>query len=244
VNSIENVIKAYVEAEAIANGEPMVGDPRSLPGRLMAQRSARDSMESLRRVYEGELTPRVFSVFLQGPAASQKAFGPLAVAAGDVIVTDGQALYRRLSERIMVSMGAARQFSADQLGLLILNLRDVCADLGISSLPAPRLETVTTIRDDEHLLTVIRDIIRAQVDDDLQRLYLRQDIVSQALAQRRTDDTLVAIVTGLDDAEIEGLRKSFFTPDLSMAARLGDGPVDEQVVFAVFEAIKQQVVSR
>lgn len=204
MRSLKEILVEYKETKALADSSPDEGPYATRTGRAIAIADAQARLTRLRAEYQA--TARVFPFFVFGPPAKQHGLAKLMEP--ELIGINGAEIYERLARRIRPTVGPSRTFGADQLGSLILELRDIGADLGIQSMPSPKLTYLVAVEGDTEeaieasLVGTCRRLVQEVLDQELLTQYLAKQVREAGLAQDRDDDVLPVLILGLDDAEV------------------------------------------
>lgn len=224
-------IAAAVDLEALPQ--------RVRPGAAIAKTDAEAKLKTLRGEYRDQVAPRVATIFLIGPEESQKKFAELSEAEGGTLTVDAAAIYTKMATDLEPTIGAQRQFGGTQVNHLIRSMEEIATVAGAEYLPTPRLLEVSIVKTPEDTVTMVKHLIRTQIGDDLNRLWLESRIVSEALRLKYGEKVVPVVVLGASRQEILELGKSIFSGN-SIEVKLG-ATVEQKDIIDAFAALKERL---
>jgi len=200
------------------------------------------NIKVLRQEYATKLSTRVVTIFLSGPISLQETFAKLAEEEGETLTVDSQAIYKKMATDVEPTIGAQRQFGGTQANHLIRSLEEVARAAGAEFLAVPRLQEVMTVNDFDEHVRVIRDMIRTQVGDDLNRRAIEARIIDLALEKRYSEKVIPVVVLGSSPEEAI-LQEKIFTGNGIKVALGPDQIVDKEFVLSTFTQIRKYLKS-
>lgn len=229
MNELEAALNAYNEAKSQADLVLADVPARVRPGRESQKRDAQAKLPDLKATYREALQRASLGFVVLGPGAD--AFATIASQeAADVLVADAKVLYERIASRVEPTLGTGREFGVSQFSIVIQELRDIAAEIGVASMPAPRWLEGATVKTLNEVVDHVRKMVEVSIGPDLLTFYL-QRIITDAGLTAGSDRTTVPVVV-----------KGFSSPEMANAVGLKLFPEGRQVFVNTTEEVTQNHV--
>ncbi len=172
---------------------------------------AKVRMKDLRRLYGVEVCKNSAAIFLFGSKEKVVEFSELAIDEKEGFVVDANALYARLAHQVMVTLpdNRAIEWAVAQTYRLHTTIQEVMHEMGIAELPMPDRTEAPVVKTMEEVTAHIRKIVRAACGDSLNKLYVEEQLIKQAIEIRYTGVVVPVVVTGAEENEVYDLGRMF-----------------------------------
>lgn len=219
--TLKKLVEDIAAAKAAATEDLSGWDHRTAAGAHLRKSMAQDELRTLTSAYRTAIQNFFVRVFVSGPRA--EAFAASAAKEGAIVV-DGNDLYKLLAKGVFESQDPAdRKFGPFQFQRLVMEMSYYGAAQNYRSFMSPNLETndldtQTPTFDD--LVAKVRRAVRGPNKDELNRLHLEKQIVTQALDRGVASNVIPVIITGLTAEETQEMYLSLFggTPAFDVVA--------------------------
>lgn len=167
-----------LKATRVAADASIAGDFRTRPGREMAKKQAQAALPELLRAFAREFHKVGFPVFISGPGAEK--FIKIASEQAEVTSVD----YRKATEAIRVatkaSIGKNREFGPHNFTVMLREIRQLGADLGLTSIPAPSFENTVVVTTDAEVDDVVDNYLHKHLGADMLALAIESTATRNA----------------------------------------------------------------
>lgn len=126
---------------------PVAGDFRTRPGREAARKAAAATIPNLEREFARQFKQIGFPVFVTGPGTEK--FIKLAQEQAEIATVDYRKSTGAIREATRLSIGRNREFGAHNFAVLLREVRQLAADIGLTSIAAPVFEETRVVNTDE-----------------------------------------------------------------------------------------------
>jgi hypothetical protein len=218
--TLHDILKDYKQAEKFSKESPEQYPPPGRPGIEVRIRQSKANLPKLRLEYLTAILKSSFGFFLEGEDEAKKdAFTAISVENGAFSV-DADSIYQKLADATERSMGARKEFSVTQVGLMDHALRELVEKTGYDG--AINRTTITELRavpDRERLLRYIREIVARSNGSTPAVVSAQSDIVGQALSKEFSGKRLVVVVrnaSAMNRAALNGIFTRSTTVDVDL----------------------------
>ena len=208
------------------------------PGLEMAKREAKDKLEVLLKNYNSWIQEATVGIFVLGPGAEK--FAKISSGESEQIITvQADGLYRKLAEAAEPALGKARDWNTNAHAMMLRTIGDIAKDLEVRNFLSPGYRDVANLKTTEDVVEHVRNLVRATLGDDLNRISLNKEISKKALASRYTNSVLPVIVIGLSgNEEAVGLESICFRFGTKIS--VGED-VTREFVLETFGEVKKKI---
>lgn len=213
-------------------------DRRTAPSMAIMVNQAKDAVADLQKQYFERVAAATVGIFVLGPAADQ--FAGIAEVEGGTVTVRADALYTRIADMVTPILGDSREFNIISFAKVNQALAEIGVELGIKSMDQPKYkgDKVPTYA---ALVAHIRNTIRDELGDDLNRLYVASLIQKKAYSSHFKSSVLPVVVVGLEGAaEVQGLESAMakFGAKVTTAA---DTVMNKESVLEVFRVARERL---
>lgn len=243
MSKLEKLVKDIVEVQKRAATDLDTIAPAGRPSVHAMIQDAKQELEGLEKQYHSLIRASTVGLFVFGPEEKTSAFVDISGAEAGTLAIKGDRMVTYLADRVRPTLGPDKGFGPTQLTFLIDGLEVIGKELGIRSMPLPKLATSSvTILDEETLRSYINDLVKEALGYDLLRLDINSQMNKVAVASLFSGSTLAITVTGLDKVDVAELA-SLFTSSMSVDVAEED-EVNQEYVFKALESMKKKMKSK
>jgi len=237
--TLEQIETRLSAALKLSNADLSGWDPRTRPSIEIAKRQAGDDVAGLKLQYEVAFTRGAVAIFLAGSEADQKEFAELAETEGGTVTVDGKAMYRRISAKVLPTIGGDKQFGTTQSFIFIMEMQDIMRELNISDWVAPASTQPATINNEADMLQLASQLVGKIGGAATLKTFIVKQATEQAIQLRYTKGVNAVVITGLGEPEREALKGLVFTGD-NIVVELPEGKqVNTDTVIKAFIQLKK-----
>lgn len=238
MNEVEVALKAYQDNQVLADLNLDEIPHKVRPGRESQKRDAQALTNRLKLNYRDAIRKAALGFFVSGPGS--EAFTKQTLEeAQDTLVLNGAALYERIADRIEPSLGVAREFGVGQFSVVVNELRDVIAEIGVVSLPAPKWREGYTVQNRQELIDHVRGMIESAAGVELQVYYLERQLCDAGLQAKTSRATVPVIVTGVVAEKAADVGHKLFGEARTIVVTTNADQTKEQTLSTLTHAKKQ-----
>lgn len=210
---IKTLLNTIVTTEQIVNEDLSGWDSRTATGKHMAKRMAQDSLAGLLNQYRVAVFDAAVGILLEGSAADQTSFAELAEDEASTITVDAGEMYLAMAKKVFPSIGSDRLFTTTQSALMFEAIEEVATVVSAPMTLTNPIGTppATVVRSEQECAALIRTVIRKDIKDALNKLFLENKVVEKALAVRYNSNVVPVVITNAAPEEVDGLVGVLFT---------------------------------
>lgn len=220
----------------LAANETIGGDPRTRPGREMARRQAREKLPDAEASFRKEFSKVGFSVFLNGTRDGVKSFADIAAKEAEVVFLDFRDATRELRTAVQNSLGKNREFSPGCFTVMLREIRQVAADMGLTSIPDIKYEGSAYLPDQESVDALVDQYLMNYLGAEFIALVVERGVSRQAETLTGESSVVPVLLTGITQnlhSKVGGLLNGGRSLETDVPE-----DVSEEDVLATFKAIK------
>jgi hypothetical protein len=241
MRDLEDIVKDLAQNIQHANIDLEAANYKSRPSLTHLKNEAQGRVEKLKVEYAQRIRASSVGIFLYGDSDRLQAFTAIAEEEAGVLAVNAGELFERLAMRVEASLGASREFGPTQLQGLIEALSTLSKDMGIRSMPKPKLQDLVAVADQQELIQHVRRLVESAVEGDLLRLYVDQKVNEVAVEAQFAGSVLPVAVLGTSREDLAVLAP-LFTHSVSVEVGTSeDGAVDREYVLSKLEAMKKSL---
>jgi hypothetical protein len=230
------LLEKIAQTQTILDQDLTGWNPKTRPGKESQKTRAIDEMRALQQRYNQYVSTAAAVVVLKG-AGDQTGFCQVAKDEAEALIVDGSALYRRLADGIAPSLGKRKDFAPAQMMILLAELEGVSRELDIVSFDTPVFKGAVCNNKAE-LTEHIASIIRSTLGTDLNRIFIRRQVLQLAAAAKASKNVIPVVVVSALDAEADALALSLFGAGVVVKT---PETADKKAVHTAFTALKKRI---
>lgn len=188
---------------------PVAGDFRTRPGREAARKQAAAQVPTLEQEFARQFKQIGFPVFVSGPGTEK--FIKLAEDQAEIATVDFRKSTAAIREATRLSIGRNREFGPHNFAVLLREVRQLSADLGLTSIPAPGFEDTKVVTTDEDVEKVVDYYLNKYFATEVLGLAVEKAAVRSA--ETLSGDNAKAIpvvITGVPAAMVDTIASRIF----------------------------------
>ncbi len=214
MNDLTSILEQLRVYRETLERDPDEVPARTRPGFENLRREAKDGIKGLTKEYGDKLYASSICFYPNGPEEKVTEFVAVAQQeAPSMIAVNARDLYTRLANSIWPSMEYKGQFTMDCYSSLVRELRYVAMDLDVAEIKPPRYGEPFACSKFSELVEYVTKLVREAMGDDLNKLYLRKQIVDCAIENKLTSALpIILIGAAPDEAKALGEEFTIFAP--------------------------------
>jgi len=208
VRTLEHIVRDFIANEELA-ATPLELKPFHVrAGFEIAIRQAKETLKTLRSEYQTKLFGNAHAYFVNGPKDKTTEFA--SKVGTEAVSVDAEALYDRLATRVESTIGASREFTATQMAVLTVELRDVANELGMTGyMNAPKFQAHIALKTHDEIVAFVRGLVREAVGDSLLGTFVTKVLSDRALDARYSKVPAKVVIINATMDEIKFLAPLF-----------------------------------
>lgn len=240
MKTLKELTDEIIETEKWTKIDLEAVDRRVLPGVTCTVNDAKERIGAMKKEYFGRIAELTIGIFVLGEKAAD--FAKVAEEEGNTLTVNAAAMYERFATMIEPVIADSREFGITAFSRLTQGLTDVGHELDLKAMDMPKFKD-GKVKTHAALVTHIRNIVRAALGDDLNRLYVSDFIQKQAYEKKFKGSAYPIVFIGLADAdEAKGLEGS--VAKFGTRIFTSTNQVTKEEVLEVFKAVKTRLKAK
>lgn len=238
---VSEVVSHIASLSHVASADLSNWPAHTRPGMEIRKNRAQNEVVLLKKEYSAYLGGALCLLFVGGEPEHVQTFAELAEDEGDTITVDAGKLYRDVAEKIMPTLGPSRLIESTQGVILGTQIQKIADELKVDDYRRPNLDVIvsTRVTDVSECAEKVKKAVRASVKDSLNALYLKTQIVSEALKSGKTTDLVPVVVINASTDEEEGL--GAIANGRTFHVDVTEATANKDTVFKAFKQMKKVV---
>ncbi len=232
-NELQKLMKT-----ASTNLEDIPWQTRSAWGNEIQEAKAK--LGPLKKAYKEALLRNGVAIFLEGDASKSAEFAKFISESGEGLAADAGTLYERLAKSVESTLSEARAWGVHQTAKLNRDLQEVMHEVGLTELPMPSRSYMPVVATYGDTLANVRKILREAVGDDLNALYIGEQVFKGAVEICYTASVAPTAILNSVEEDRLGLAKGFGKGSATLALR-ADDVIDEEFMRKAFKDINKRI---
>ncbi len=180
---------------------------------MIGKKDAEVKLEAILKAYLTKVESKegaILLCFTGKPENVAQAMEAMSLVDPNVIVLSGDEFYSKLVGQAVSSMNGTGQWSTHQETLILSALAEEATKMGIRQYPQPKMGNPEVIKTNptEAAVNIARKMIQATSGDDINTIYLKNQLKEKLLAQQPDVLPILVVLGGLTSEEIPGVPKA------------------------------------
>lgn len=238
--STEAVLNDIEQVQQIANTDLEAVSWQTRGSWEVNVRQAKEQLDALTKEYRERILAGSVAIFVEGDAAKAAQFVEIGEAEANTITLDAGALYKKLAAVVEPALGTSREFTTHALSLLTVTIKNLKSDMGYREPVNARMHDIVHLRDHEELVQYIRTLVREADGDNMNRLFMENELVQKALQIRYMSNTVPVVVLNATSEEGANLVSAFGKGTFVVPVGEGD-EVNSEFVIKAFKQVQKRL---